>query len=81
VAYLPNTNTISEAINFYFTFVFSTPYESFIPLSGVETVLFFPREPSDPRNVALIHFRKGLAGFIKRVPTRLPTALPVAGKY
>lgn len=72
LAYLPNTNTISEAINFYFTFVFSTPYESFIPLSGVDTVLFFPRGLSDPRNVALCDFRKGLAGFINEYQPACP---------
>jgi len=42
LAYLPNTGTISEAVNFYFTFVFSPPYEPFIPLTGVDTALFFP---------------------------------------
>jgi hypothetical protein len=64
LAYLPNTETISEAVNFYFTFVFSPPYEPFIPLSGVDTALFFPGGAPDPRNLALIQFRNGLAGFI-----------------
>ena len=45
LAYLPNTETIGEAFNFYFTFVFSPPYEPFIPLSGVDTDLFFPGGP------------------------------------
>jgi Lipoxygenase len=64
LAYLPNTNTISEAINFYFTFVFSPPYEPFIPLSGVTTGLFFPGGPNDPRNQALVQFRNSLVTFI-----------------
>jgi hypothetical protein len=64
LAYLPNTQTISEAVNFYFTFVFSPPYEPFIPLGGVDAALFFPGGATDPRNRALIQFRNGLAMFI-----------------
>jgi hypothetical protein len=72
LAYLPNTKTISEAINFYFTFVFSTPYEPFIPLSGVDTALFFPGGATDPRNLALMQFRNGLAGFINDYQPECP---------
>jgi Lipoxygenase len=63
LTYLPNTETISEAVNFYFTFVFSPPYEQFIPLGGVDSELFFP-DAKDPRNQALIELRNGLAAFI-----------------
>lgn len=64
LTYLPNVQTISQAVSFYFTFTFSTPYESFIPLGGANTQLFFPGGPGDPRNRALIKFRNGLASFI-----------------
>ena len=64
LSYLPNTETIGEAVNFYFTFVFSTPYEPFIPLGGVDTELFFPGGARDTRNRALMRFRNGLAAFI-----------------
>jgi hypothetical protein len=42
LTYLPNAETIGEAVNFYFIFVFSPPYEPFIPLDGADTNLFFP---------------------------------------
>jgi hypothetical protein len=51
LTYLPNTQTIGEAVNFYFTFVFSPPYEQFIPLGGADTELFFT-DPRDPRTKA-----------------------------
>ncbi len=37
LTYLPNTNSIGQAVTFYFTFAYSTPYESFIPLTGSAT--------------------------------------------
>jgi hypothetical protein len=64
LTYLPNTETIGEAVNFYFIFVFSPPYEPFIPLNGAHTSLFFPGGASDSRNQALIRLRIGLASFI-----------------
>jgi hypothetical protein len=64
LSYLPNTETIGEALSFYFIFVFSTPYESFIPLGGVDTELFFPGGTRDRRNRELINLRNGLAAFI-----------------
>lgn len=64
LTYLPNTQTISAAVSFYFTFAFSTPYEPFIPLGGVDTNLFFPNGRRGQRNRALIDLRNGLAGFI-----------------
>ena len=72
LAHLPNTETIGEAVNFYFTFVFSPPYEPFIPLSGVDTDLFFPGGPLDHRNLALIQFRNGLAEFINNYDPETP---------
>jgi Lipoxygenase len=72
LAYLPNTGTISEAVNFYFTFVFSPPYEPFIPFDGVDTALFFPGGATDPRNQALIQLRNGLAKFINDCQPEFP---------
>ncbi|HEU4656312.1 MAG TPA: lipoxygenase family protein, partial [Capillimicrobium sp.] len=64
LSYLPNTATIGEALSFYFTFAFSTPYEPFIPLHGPAAELFFPGGASAPRNRALVELRRGLARFI-----------------
>ena len=64
LSYLPKTDSISQAVTFYFTFAFSTPYEPFIPLDGAGTQLFFPGGGDDPRNRALVDLRKGLARFI-----------------
>lgn len=64
LTYLPNTQTISAAVSFYFTFAFSTPYEPFIPLGGVDANLFFPHGRQARRNQALIDLRNGLAAFI-----------------
>ena len=72
LSYLPNTNTISSAVTFYFTFAFSTPYEPFIPLHGVGRELFFPDGDSDSRNQALIKLRKGLQQFIADYQPDLP---------
>jgi hypothetical protein len=66
LTYLPNVETIGEAVNFYFTFAFSPPYESFIPLTGVTSNLFYPGGPRAARNRALIALRNGLLGFMSR---------------
>lgn len=72
LSYLPNTNSISQSVTFYFTFAFSTPYESFIPLDGVAHELFFPDGRSDSRNEALIDLRRGLQAFIADYQPDLP---------
>jgi hypothetical protein len=72
LSYLPNTETIGEAINFYFIFVFSPPYELFIPLGGSNTELFFPNGLADSRNQALVQFRNGLAAFINEYEPTTP---------
>jgi hypothetical protein len=72
LAYLPNTETIGEAVNFYFIFVFSPPYEPLIPLAGVEANLFFPNGVQDPRNQALIQFRSDMLKLIKRYEPETP---------
>jgi hypothetical protein len=72
LSYLPKTDTIGQSLNFYFIFAFSPPYESFIPLGGVESELFFPGGSADPRNQALIRLRNGLAEFIKDYQPDMP---------
>jgi hypothetical protein len=72
LSYLPNTDTISQAVTFYFTFAFSTPYQPFIPLGGVDSELFFPGGTRDPRNRALIELRHGLASFIDDYQPGMP---------
>lgn len=72
LAYLPKTGTIGEMIKFYYTFSFSAPYESFLPLSGLETNLFFPNGLNDPRNEALISFRKKIKAFIEAFDSDAP---------
>jgi hypothetical protein len=66
LTYLPNVETIGEAVTFYFTFAFSPPYESFIPLGGVHSELFYPGGAHAARNRALIRLRNGLLGFMGR---------------
>lgn len=65
--YMPNTGTVGEAMTFYSLFSFSAPYETAIPLGGVEYDLFFDQDPKDdPKNVALIQFRLFLEDFIEK---------------
>jgi len=66
LAFLPKTGTIGQMMNFYFIFVFSAPYVSFIPPMGVEADLFFPSGLADPRNAALVTRRKDLISFIEK---------------
>ncbi len=57
LSYLPKTGTIGKQLDFYFIFVFSAPYEPFIPLNGVDGDLYF-KNPNDQRNKALIAYRE-----------------------
>jgi hypothetical protein len=72
LGYLPNTDTISHAVDFFFIFTFSTPIEPFIPLGGVAADLFFPGGPGEKRNRALIELRRGLAAFIDDYQPGMP---------
>ena len=67
LGFLPKTGTIGKMVTFYFTFVFSAPYTSFIPPTGVDSDLFFPLGLGDPRNAALVARRKELISFIENV--------------
>ena len=62
--FLPKTGTIGSLMTFYFTFFYSAPYEPFVPSEGLGRNLFFPGGLSDPRNQALIKYRKALLDFI-----------------
>ena len=62
--FLPKTGTIGALATFYFTFIYSLPYRPFVPSQGLGTNLFFPGGLSDPRNLALIRYRKALVDFI-----------------
>jgi hypothetical protein len=72
LSYLPNTDTISAAVGFFFTFAFSAPYVPFIPLNGVGENLFFPGGIADKRNQALRELRRGLAAFIDDYQPDMP---------
>lgn len=61
--YLPNTGSIGEMITFLFTFAYSAPYDSLIPVQGLETGLFFPT--GDERNPALVEFRRKMQKVIE----------------
>ncbi|MEO0585948.1 MAG: hypothetical protein AAF135_27300, partial [Bacteroidota bacterium] len=66
LTYLPHTGTMGEMMKFYFTFVFSSPYESFIPIEGVESKRFFPdTEDGNKINQALFTFRRQIQSFIE----------------
>ncbi len=62
--YLPRTGVIGQMAQFYYIFVFSSPYEPFIPEGGVEDRLFFDGGAAEPRNAALISFRKEILEFM-----------------
>jgi hypothetical protein len=72
LTYLPNTDTIAQAVNFYFTFAFSTPVVPFIPFGGVGEELLFPGGLGDRRNRALVELRSGLGRFINDYQPGMP---------
>ena len=65
--YLPRTGTIGGMVTFYYIFGFSIPYESFVPLNGVETNLFFAGGLADARNQALVRYRKALVALMSDI--------------
>jgi hypothetical protein len=69
---LPWTNTIGEQLSFYDIFVFSQPYVPLIPPGGVDKNLPFPGGLSDPRNQAIVVFRKDMISFITGYEPVLP---------
>ncbi len=71
--YLPKTGTIGSMLTFLFTFVFSTPYESFIPPKGIDQELFFGDDKDTPMNQALIKFRGDVEAVIATYAANGPT--------
>ena len=66
LTYLPKTATIASMMNFLTIFVFTGPYVPFIPKAGVEADLFFPDGLTDPRNRALVAYRKAVIALMKQ---------------
>jgi len=64
LAFLPKTGTIGAMATFLFTFIYSTPYESFIPLGGVKADLSFTGATADACNAALVQFRRDVMAFM-----------------
>ena len=61
-------------VRFYDIFVFTPPYESFIPADGVDTALFFPGGLDEPRNQGLVKFRHAVIKLAQRFqPDRIQT--------
>jgi Lipoxygenase len=60
---LPNTGTIGGMTTFYFTFVYSKPYEPLIPKDGPTTDLYFPEEQQNC-NEALVTYRTRIGEFV-----------------
>ena len=70
--YLPNTETLGKMVNFYYIFVFSRPYERFLPEGGNDKNLFFAGGENEPRNAALIAYRDEIAAFAQRYDPQSP---------
>ncbi len=68
--YLPNTGTIGEMITFYYTLIDSAPYQPMIPVTGVDTALFFDEEKNSNSNIGLLHFRKQMLKFMTKYTER-----------
>jgi hypothetical protein len=64
LGFLPYTGTIGTMVNFLFTFIYSTPYEPFIPLAGIEAELSFTGKNAEACNTALVQFRRDIEAFI-----------------
>jgi hypothetical protein len=64
--FLPNTGSMGELISFLFTFIYSAPYVSFIPLAGVDQELPFTGSTGavDMANRELVHYRRDLEAFM-----------------
>jgi hypothetical protein len=69
--YLPNTGTIGSMMTFYYIFIFSAPYNPLVPLFGNHEDLYF-KDPSDPRNQALVTYRRRISEFIRKYDQESP---------
>lgn len=71
--YLPQTGTIGSMITFLFTFVFSPPYESLIPPTGITEDLYLGDGLADPLNQALLAYRRRVEAVIDTYAAGAPT--------
>jgi hypothetical protein len=62
--YLPKTGTIGSLMTFLFAFIYSPPYESFIPLAGIDAELSFKGDTAGVCNDALRQFRRDVQNFM-----------------
>jgi hypothetical protein len=60
---LPHTGTIGGMTTFYYTFVYSRPYERLIPSGGVEADPYFPKSQKQC-NEALFTYRTRIGAFV-----------------
>jgi hypothetical protein len=63
LAYLPHTGTIGGMTTFYFTFVYSAPYERLVPLDGIKSHPQFSGTQSSC-NDALFAYRARISAFV-----------------
>ncbi|MGN6797696.1 MAG: lipoxygenase family protein [Gaiellaceae bacterium] len=61
--YLPHTGTIGGMTTFYFTFVYSQPYDTLIPAGGADKNPYFP-ESQPACNQALFAYRRAIAAWV-----------------
>ena len=66
---LPHTGTIGGMTTFYFTFVYSQPYERLIPKEGPAHDPYFPASQANC-NKALIAYRTGIGAFVDAYVTQ-----------
>jgi hypothetical protein len=66
LSYLPTTDTIGKYVDFLYFFIYSEPYERFVPDQGIARDLFFPGGLDDPRNKALIRYRLDILNLASR---------------
>lgn len=74
LSYMPHTGTIGAMVNFYYTFIYSAPYESFIPIDGIATNLPFKDEDCGGKriNEAAITMRTNIQKFIQSYDAESP---------
>ena len=81
LTYLPNTQTISAAVSFYFTFAFSTPYEPFIPLGGRRHEPVLPKRSPGAAQPGADRLAQRAGRLHQRLSAGSCPALPVAAQH
>jgi hypothetical protein len=75
VKLLPHTGTVGKMTTFYYTFIHSAPYMSFIPSQGITADPYFPGPPGNPCNQALFRYRARIRAFVDDYVAAWDTAL------